>query len=94
MNCIASARVATSERNSPRTEEVTVTVPGFFTPRMDMQRCSASMTTSTPRGREHGLHGIGDLRGHALLHLQAPGVPVDQPGQLGEARDAAVVGGM
>ena len=30
---------------------VTVTVPGFFTPRIDMQRCSASMTTSTPRGR-------------------------------------------
>ena len=50
MNCMASARVAGSVRNSPRTDEVTVSVPGFFTPRIDMHRCSASMTTNTPRG--------------------------------------------
>src|ERR1039457_1515421 len=49
-NCIASARVAWSLRNRPRTAEVTVWVPGFFTPRMDMHRCSASTTTRTPRG--------------------------------------------
>ena len=27
-----------------------VRVPGFFTPRIDMHRCSASTTTSTPLG--------------------------------------------
>ena len=37
-------------RNRPRTAEVTVSVPGFFTPRIDMHRCSACTTTSTPRG--------------------------------------------
>ena len=92
MNCIASARVATSERNSPRTDEVTVTVPGFFTPRIDMQRCSASITTSTPRGESTLGDGVGDLGRHALLDLQAPGVAVDQAGQLGQPGDAAVLG--
>ena len=31
-------------------ESVTVVVPGLSTPRMDMQRCSASTPTITPRG--------------------------------------------
>ena len=34
---MASARVAPSVRNSPRTDDVTVMVPGFLTPRIDMQ---------------------------------------------------------
>ena len=34
----------------PRTAEVTVIAPGLRTPRMLMQRCSASTTTSTPCG--------------------------------------------
>jgi hypothetical protein len=50
MSPIASARVALLRRNIPRTAEVTVSLPGFFTPRMLMHRCSASMTTKTPRG--------------------------------------------
>ena len=89
---MASARVATSERNSPRTEEVTVTVPGFLTPRIDMHRCSASITTSTPRGREDLGDGVGDLGGHALLHLEPACVTVDEAGQLGEPGDAPVLG--
>ncbi len=34
----------------PRTAEVVVREPGLRTPRMAMHRCSASMTTITPRG--------------------------------------------
>jgi len=53
MRLIASARVAGFDLKSPRTADVTVSEPGFFTPRIDMQKCSASMTTSTPRGSRH-----------------------------------------
>ena len=45
---MASERVA-ALRMMPRTAEVTVLDPGLRTPRMDMHRCSASTTTSTPR---------------------------------------------
>ncbi len=44
----ASARVAASLASVPRTADVTVIEPGFFTPRMLMHRCSASTTTITP----------------------------------------------
>src|SRR5215472_13327877 len=38
--------------------------------------------------RLEGAHQrIGDLAGHALLHLRTPGVYVDEPGQLGKAGD-------
>ena len=47
---IASERVEWLLSMRPRTAEVTVFAPGFLTPRMDMQRCSASTTTMTPRG--------------------------------------------
>ena len=50
MKRMASNRVAVLSRNRPRTAEVTVDEPGLRTPRIDMHRCSASMTTSTPRG--------------------------------------------
>src|SRR5665647_1731435 len=49
MRLIASARVATS-RICPRTADVTVRAPGLRTPRIDMHRCSHSITTITPRG--------------------------------------------
>ena len=39
MKRMASVRVATLSRNSPRTAEVTVEDPGLRTPRMDMHRC-------------------------------------------------------
>ena len=48
---MASMRVDMESRNEPRTAEVTVTAPGLRTPRIDMQRCSASMTTITPAAR-------------------------------------------
>ena len=88
---IASARVAES-RSWPRTAEVMVREPGRRTPRMDMHRCSHSITTMTPRGQV-GRHGVGDLGGQPLLHLGAPGVDVDQPGQLGQAGHPPVLTG-
>ena len=90
---MASIRVAASFRNRPRTAEVTVEVPDFFTPRMDMHRCSASTTTRTPLGAEGRLDGVGDLGGHPLLDLEPLGEAVDQPGQLGQPGDPAVVAG-
>jgi hypothetical protein len=50
MMLIASARVVSLSRKAPRTAEVTVRAPGLRTPRIVMHRCSASMTTTTPRG--------------------------------------------
>ncbi len=89
---MASARVAASRR-LPRTALVTVLAPGLRTPRMDMHRCSASITTIAPRGCEDAHEGVGDLRGQPLLDLRALGEHVDEPGQLGQPRDApALVG--
>ena len=45
-----SCRVLESSLIEPRRAEVTVREPAFCTPRKDMQRCSASMITPTPRG--------------------------------------------
>jgi hypothetical protein len=50
MKLIASARVAGLSLNRPRTAEVTVSVPDFFTPRIDMHRCSHWISTNTPLG--------------------------------------------
>ena len=47
---MASARVLALSLKMPRTAEVTVFAPGLRTPRIDMHRCSASITTSAPRG--------------------------------------------
>src|SRR5213075_2735626 len=49
MRLMASARVAGSW-SCPRTALVTVLAPGLRMPRMDMQRCSHSITTIAPRG--------------------------------------------
>ena len=46
----ASAREVDEVWNIPRTAEVVVREPGLRTPRIPMQRCSASITTMTPRG--------------------------------------------
>ena len=90
---MTSARVAAFLLNSPRTADVTVSVPGLRTPRIDMHRCSASIITSTPGRVERVDHRVGDLRGEPLLHLRALGEPVDEPGELRQAGDAAVVAG-
>ena len=76
----------------PRTAEVMVRAPALRTPRIVMQRCSASITTITPRGLEDLHQRVGDLGGQPLLHLRALGVDVDQPGQLGQAGDLAALG--
>ena len=39
-----------SSRNAPVNCVVTVSAPGFSTPRSDMHMCSASIITATPRG--------------------------------------------
>ena len=46
---MASERAA-AFRMMPRTAEVTVLEPGLRTPRIDIHKCSASTTTSTPGG--------------------------------------------
>lgn len=48
IKAMASARLARLLRNIPRTALVTVNAPGFLTPRIVMQVCSASTTTMTP----------------------------------------------
>ena len=53
-----------------------------------MQRCSASSTTPTPLGCELVLEPVGDLLGQPLLHLQAAGEQLDDPGELRQPEDA------
>src|SRR6185295_14799597 len=45
---------------------------------------------SDPKSVEFLHHSGGDLRGHALLHLQTPGVDLDQARQLREADDVVL----
>ncbi len=46
--------------------------------------------TATPWGCDGFGDGVGDLRGEALLHLQAAGEDIDEARDLGEADDLAV----
>ena len=91
MKLIASARVAGLSLNSPRTADVTVSVPAFFTPRIDMHRCSHWISTNTPLGLSVLDQRVGDLGGEALLHLGPAGEALDQPGDLRQPGDPAVV---
>ena len=86
---MASWRVRASVRKSPRTAEVTVTEPGFLMPRIVMQRCSASITTNTPRGIERALDRVGDLRREPLLHLRLLRQDVHDARDLRQAGDLA-----
>ena len=90
MSAMASARVAGS-RSWPRTAEVIVRAPGLRMPRIDMQRCSAWTTTMTPCTSKVLDEGVGDLRGQALLDLRATGEDLDEPGELGQPGDPAVL---
>ncbi len=67
---------------------MTVVAPAFFTPRIDMQKCSASMTTIEPRGLQFVLHGFDDLGRHAFLDLESAGESLDEARQLRQSRDA------
>ena len=67
-------------------QDVTATEFCFSTPRIIMQKCTASMTTPTPRGCERLLDRLGDLDRQPLLHLQPAREHVDEPRQLRQAR--------
>ena len=69
---------------------VTIDTPGLCTPRVVMHWCAASTTTATPRGLQHVLQRVGDLRRHLLLDLQPLRVDLDEPRQLRDADDAPV----
>ena len=93
MRLIASARVAALLLNRPRTAEVIVSDPGFFTP---------AHRHAEVLGLDHHQHAarvervdqrVGDLGGEALLHLRPLGEAVDQPGDLRQPGDPAVVAG-
>ena len=61
---------------------VSVLAPSLAMPRTDMQVCSASITTATPRGLRIGVDRAGDLRGEMLLGLQTVCENIDQTRQL------------
>ncbi len=90
---IASARVAALVLNWPRTADVMVSDPGFLTPRIDMQKCSASIITSTPVGRSALDERVSDLGGEALLHLRTGRVAVDEARDLRQTGDPTVLAG-
>ena len=93
MRLIASARVAGS-RSCPRTADVTVVAPGLRMPRIDMHRCSHSITTMTPRGSRMRISASAIWVVIRSWTCGPPGEDVDQPGQLGQAGDAPVGDGM
>ena len=61
--------------------------PRARTPRSDMHRCSASITTPTPARVQVVLQPVGDLLGEPLLHLQVAGEQVEHAGELRQAED-------
>ena len=75
-------------RKLPRNRVVTVETPGLATPRTDMQVCSASSSTATPRGFKHFVDGDRDLRGQMLLRLQPARIDVDEARQFRQTDDA------
>ena len=90
ISAIASARDEAEVWNSPRTAEVVVPRAGLADP---------AHRHAQVLGLDHDDHAlrvqladqrVGDLRGQPLLHLRAPGVEVDQPGELGQPGDPAV----
>ena len=62
-------------------------MPAFCTPRSDMHRCSASMTTPTPRGQQVVLQAVRDLHREALLNLQFACEQLDDARELRHADD-------
>ena len=67
---------------------VTVETPSFFTPRIDMQVCSASIITATPRVLSAPSIALDDLRRQRLLGLQPARENVDDARKLRQADDA------
>ena len=82
-----SARVRASSRNVPSIWLVIIETPRLCTPRVVMHWCTASMTTPTPRGLQHVVDAVRDLRGHLFLHLEAARIGVDHARELADADD-------
>ena len=64
--------------------------PRLWMPRVVMHWCAPSTTTPTPRRLQHRLDAVGDLRGHLLLHLEAPRERFDHARELADAHHLAV----
>ncbi len=62
----------------------------FSTPRIDMQRCEASITTATPERPDLLAERLGDLVGQPFLHLQAAREDLDEARDLAQPDDAAL----
>ena len=78
----------------PRTAEVVVARPGLADAAHRHAQVLGLDHDDHPARLELAHQRVGDLGGQPLLHLRAPGVDVDQPGQLGQAGDPAVAPGM
>ena len=89
---MASARVA-GLSSMPRTADVTVRDPGLRTPRIDMHRCSASTTTMTPRGSRMRMSASAIWDVNRSCTWGALGVDVDEPGELGQPGQPALLAG-
>ena len=74
-------------RKAPSIALVTAKEFCFSTPRIDMHRCVASITTATPSGAIFSRIVFGDLIGQPLLHLEPAAEHVDQPRDLAQADD-------
>ena len=78
-------RVRALSRKVPSMALVTAHEFCFSTPRIDMQRCVASITTATPSGEIFSQIVSAIWLGQPLLHLQPAAEDVDEPRNLAEA---------
>ena len=81
-------RVRALLRKAPSIALVTAKEFCFSTPRIDMQRWVASMTTATPSGEIFSRIVSRDLVRQPLLDLQAPAEHIDEPRNLAQADHA------
>ena len=56
----------------------------FLMPRIDMHRCSHSVTTITPRAPAYSTSASADLLGQTLLHLRPASIHLNQSGELAQ----------
>ena len=89
MRPMNSARVLASRRNVPTMLEVTIVASCFFTPRIIVHRCVASMTHANALRLELLHQEVGHLHGEPLLDLQPLRVHVDDARDLRQADDPA-----
>ena len=90
---IASARDLASHWKRPRTAEVIVLAPAFWMPAHGHAHVLALKHRDDPARIEPLHQQVGDLGGQALLHLRAARVDLDEPRELGQPGDPAVLAG-